>query len=635
LIINSEYKNVKLPINRLSESIITRKIYYGLNEIVVSSKQEQLHYSIISFKYCSKLLLSQLDKIIQLNQEMIITQTVSFIDSKNMKEGLEEKIGKLSIDEDHIVLNLSGFVELYQGMNDRPYSNCASQLTIQLRGKTKEELDGNVKSLLKITRQIGLVLVREEMFMPTLFWSQLPGNFNFIKRCQLIPQDDVCSYTSLYNFPIGKIANNHWGDCLGVFKSTLETPYFLPLHVEKNGNFVIVGPKSFRKTKYLNILILMALKQCKNIYYIDCTNRSGVFVNSIGGNYYFITKREAKNRLVLNPFSLKKTQENVDFILSWLKDIILSEDSGMIKLDENASDMEQEWGALEIILREDMESIKKIGDVAGICKDKSLKLIGEALGKWRDPEKYGMIFNQENDIFLTKTGAIHGFNISSAINNDKLKTAIIDYILYRIIEMADGKNTILAIDESWILLDNPITGKKLADIFQKLYDRNIILLTTTSGSASYETSNIKFSTKNLFATRMLLPNIKTTVYQKKVFAISDEEARIISIMREERGNFLLKSGKSVLISSIDFSFLTSEERLILEGNNVASNIMKKAKELINSELSQDWLPLFFLMLKEYDKKKAEERAREREKRQIKWEEAKQDTNNNNTILRSE
>jgi type IV secretion system protein VirB4 len=635
IIINNEYRNVKLPINRLSESLITKKIIYGLNEIIASNKQEQFHYSILSFKYCNNLLLSQLDKIIQLNQEMIVTQTVSFVDSKNFKDELEEKMTKLSINEDNVVLNMSGFYELYDGIvNKPPYSNCASQLTIRLSGKSKEELDANIKILLKITKQIGLVAVREEMFMPTLFWSQLPANFNFIKRAQLVPQEDVGGYTSLYNFPIGKITNNHWGDCIGILKSTLDTPYFLPLHSEKNGNFVIVGPKSFRKTKYLNLLLLMSLKQCDNIYYIDCTNRSNVFVNAIGGNYYFITKRDAKNRMTLNPFSLKKTEENIKFILSWVRNVIFIEDSKMIKLDENASDMEQEWNVLKEEITKNIDSIKKIGDVADICKDKNLELIKESLEKWCDQEEYGMIFNQEDDIFSAKSNDILGFNLSNIINNETLRSVVTDYLLYRIMRTSGNKNTILAIDESWILFDNKIVGEKLTDIFQKLYSKNIVLLTTTSGSTSYENSNIKFSTKNIFATRMLLPNVKATVYQKKVFFISEEEARIISIMREEKGNFLLKSGKNVLVSSFDFSFLNNEEKLILENNTISLNLMKKAKELINSELPQDWLPLFSLMMKEYDKKKHEQKMKEREKRQIKWEEAKQDSSSNNSILQS-
>ncbi|MDR2760703.1 MAG: hypothetical protein LBB09_02550 [Rickettsiales bacterium] len=634
-IINGENREIKLPLNKLSESLVSsKKIFYEMNVIKASNKYEQYFYSIASIKYCSKLLLSQLDRIIQLNQEMIVTQTVSFADSRHLKEFYLEKLEKLSVNEDDVVVNLSEFPDLAKGM-DEPYSGCISQLTIQLKGKTREELESNIKSLLRVTKNFGLVVVREEMFMPTLFWSQLPANFNFIKRIQLIPRGNVCAYTSLYNFPIGKISHNHWGDCLGIIKSALETPYFFPLHVEKNGNIAIVGPKNFRKTKYLNLLVMMSLKQCKNVYYLDCANRSNIFINSLGGNYYFITKRNTKNRLLLNPFSLEKTPDNVNFIISWLKNIIFAEDLGMVKLEEDASGMAQEWEKLEQIIRRDIENIKKIGDVGDICSKNDFHMVKNTLEKWANPEKYGMIFNDGGDIFLTKTNPIMGLNLSSLINNEILKIAAVDYIMHRIIERADNENTALVIDESWIIFDNSVIGEKLVSIFQKLYAKNIAMITSVSGSNSYETSFIKFSTKNIFPTRLLLPNIKTTVYQKKVFSIPEEEARVISIMRSEKGSFLLKNGKNTIISSFDFSFLDPEEQAILEGNNTMTNIMKKAKELINSELPKDWLPLFFLLIKEYNRKKFEEKIREREKRQIKWEEVKQGANSNTTVLRAE
>jgi type IV secretion system protein VirB4 len=635
LIINGENRKVKLPINKLSESLVSsKKIFYEMNAIKASNRLEQYFYSMVSIKYCSKLLLSQLDRIIQLNQEMVVTQTVSFADARNLKESYAEKLEKLSVNEDDIVANLSEYPDLMKGMRE-PYANCVSQLTIQLKGKTREELEGNVRSLLKVTKHLGLVAVREEMFMPTLFWSQLPANFNFIKRFQLIPYDNVCAYTSLYNFPIGKISNNHWGDCLGIIKSTLETPYFLPLHAEKNGNFAIIGPKNFRKTKYLNLLVMMSLKQCKSVYYLDCTNRSNIFINSLGGGYYFITKRNTKNRLLLNPFSLEKTPDNINFIVSWLKNIVFVEDLGMIKLEEDASDMVQEWEKLEQIIRRDIANIKKIGDVRDICDREKFQMVKNVLNKWCDPEKYGMIFNDGEDIFLTKTSNIMGLNLSSVINNEILRIAVVDYVIHRIIEMADGGNTVLAIDESWVIFDDGVMGEKLVNIFQKLYAKNIAMITSASGSNSYETSFIKFSTKNIFSSRILLPNIKTTVYQKKVFSIPEEEVRVTSIMRPEKGSFLLKSGRNTVVSSFDFSFLSPEERAILEGNNTMVNIMKKAKELINSELPKDWLPLFFLLIKEYNKKKNEEKIREREKRQIKWEEVKQGSNSNTTVLMAE
>ena len=62
--------------------------------------------------------------------------------------------------------------------------------------------------------------------------------------------------------------------------------------------------------------------------------------------------------------------------------------------------------------------------------------------------------------------------------------------------------------------------------------------------------------------------------------------------------------------------------------------MSESKELINSDKAENWLPLMMLLIKEYNKVKFEQKMKEREKRQIQWEEAKQ-TGDNSAVLKSE
>ena len=61
--------------------------------------------------------------------------------------------------------------------------------------------------------------------------------------------------------------------------------------------------------------------------------------------------------------------------------------------------------------------------------------------------------------------------------------------------------------------------------------------------------------------------------------------------------------------------------------------MSTSKELINSTKAEHWLPLMFTLMKNYDRIKFEEKQKEQEKRQIKFEEAKQ-SGDNNTVLKS-
>ena len=94
-------------------------------------------------------------------------------------------------------------------------------------------------------------------------------------------------------------------------------------------------------------------------------------------------------------------------------------------------------------------------------------------------------------------------------------------------------------------------------------------------------------------------------------------------MKEENGNVLIKTPNDTIVSSIDFTFLSDEEKTIFSCNNLNCNIMTKAKELINSTDVKDWMPLMFELMKKYNKIKFEEKQKEQERRQIKWEEAKQ------------
>ena len=625
MIINGENKNIKLPINELSSSLTTRKIAYGKNLIQLYNKTDSHYVAIISLKYCNNIFLSLLDKIIQLNQEIIITQSISFINEKPVNDEMMKYFEVLNLNEDEYILNNSEIGEMLPDEAREDKRICLSQVLIKLKSNTKEGLEKNVKTMFEVLNKIGFVAVREEMFMPTLFWSQLPANFNFVKRFQKIPVNNLCNFTSLFNFPVGKISDNYWGDAILVLKTALETPYFFSFHNEKNGNTLIIGPKYTKKTRYLNLFLMSATKQTKKIIYIDNTNRSKVFINSLNGKYYFITRQDSKKRLYINPFQLEKTQENIDFILEWLYTIVKNYDDGMVAIDNTETNLETEWQKLKSILENKINTINKIGDVLDIAKSEGFQEISEALYKWTSPTGYGFIFNEDNKetLNLYDENSVIGINLNTIINNEELKLAIFQYIIHSILQNSKGEPTILAIDESWLLFDNKYFAKNMSNITKKLYDKNVAIVATTSGADSYETSNIQSSVRKIFPTNILLPNVKTPIYQRKIFNINEEESRILSLMKEENNNILIKNSKDTVITSIDFNFLTEEEKSVFSCSNLNSNIMTKAKELINSTDVKDWLPLMFELTKRYNKIKFEEKQKEQERRQIKWEEAKQ------------
>ncbi len=626
-IINGDRDEIKLPVNELSEALLRKKIVFGKSTIQVYNKTTSKYSALVSLKYGSMLSLSQLDKLIQLDQEMVITQMISFVDSKPVNDQMMEYFEIISMEEEQDMADISEIGSMLPKEKGEDSRICASQVLIQVKSEDKEDLNKKLDKLFNVLGKLGLVAVREEMFMPTLFWSQLPANFNFIKRAHAISVSNVCAYTSLFNFPTGKLTGNRWGDSMIVLRSTLNTPYFFSFHVEDNGNTIFVGPKGLKKTRYMNMFIISAMKQAKKLFYIDNTNRSKIFINSLGGLYYLVTKKEGEGKLCINPFLLEHTKENLEFTLNWLSYIIKIRDDGLIQMDESSTKLEQELGKLKKIITANYDKIKKIGDVLEIAKKEKFENICSSLNKWVDLKHYGFIFNTDKTTDLSKKNVI-GINLNTIINNEELKIVIFDYIIHNIVSKADGEPCILAIDEGWLLFDNNYFGAQITKFLKKLYDKNIIVVMTTSGADSYENSSIQLSVRKIFPTQILLPNVKATIYQRKIFDINEEESRVLSVMRDDKGNFMLRHGNSVVISSIDFNFLEEDEQNILSSNDLHYNIMDKAKELAKTDKPSIWIPIMFELIKFYNKAKFEEKLNEREKRQIQWEEEKQNINKN-------
>ncbi|MDR3079148.1 MAG: hypothetical protein LBU15_03860 [Rickettsiales bacterium] len=622
LLINGVYENLGLPTNELSHSLINKKIAYGKNLMQVYDKNSSLYSAIVSLKYSTLLPPSQLDKIIQLDQEMVLSQSLSFVNSKPVNDEMLKYFEILSLNEDPVVLNISDIGLMLPDKDTKKNRICISQTIIGVKAHSREELGDNLEKLFDRAGKLGLVAVREEMFMPTLFWSQLPGNFNFVRRLHTIPLENACSFASLFSFPTGKLTGNIWGDSMLVLKSALNTPYFFSFDTKKNPNTLFIGPKTLKKTKYMNFMLMAATKQVKRIVYLDNTKRSKLFINSLDGKYYSISRRESEEKFSLNPFRMEKTKENVEFIIDWLTFLVERSDDGMVKMDEKTTKLSQEWEKLKDAVRKKIDKIKKIGDVFDMAQEEKFSSICKSLSRWVEPARYGFLFNTEEDTDLFANNII-GINLNAIVNNEEVRVAVFSYILHRLETKADDEPLILAIDEGWLQIDNSTIAPKISKLLKALYDKKVAVIMTASGADSYETSSIQLSVRNIFPTQLLLPNVKASIYQRKIFDISEEESRIISVMREDNGTLLIKHGGNIVISSIDFNFLTKDELHIFSSGTIQSKIMAKAKELAKSDRSEDWLPMMFRIMQEYSKVKLEEKLKEREKRQIQWEEAKQ------------
>ena len=634
LLINLEKDNFPVTYDAISDIIRTKKLAYGSDVVEVEKDGEKRFASVITLKTFQDMTLNQVDKILQLPMELVITETVSFVDNKYVISQYEEQKNTISLSEDVDLAYISGLDDLVSSNQNKETDYCIGQTSIMVINHEKPELIENVRTLYKSLSDVGIVGIKENVYLPTIFWSQLPGNFRYIKRFNIYPFNKVGNYVSLFNFPTGRLRYNCWGNAITILPTALNTPYFFNFHNKDNGNTVIIGPENTGKTTIMNFLLSRTSKINPRIFYIDTMRSSEVFINAMGGKYYKISPSASDNEMFkMNPFMIEDTPENEKFLNNFIISLVDFQDDGFIEMGKTETQLKSEYKYIPNIIKHIFimkPEDRSLENVAKQFDTQETKLIYKKLSAWYKKQQISFIFNHNTNTNLDDR--IIGVSLKTIIDNENLVTPVVDY-LFNIINtnLVNGEPFILAIDDALKIVNNKTLAPIFINMLNEFYQSNAMIIFTTDGHAKLSESVINEPLVDCFATEICLANPKATTYQKKIFGIQEEESRILSLMKPEERNFILKCLTDIVVSSINLKDFEHYKE-IYSNTNVSINAMNKAKETVNSEVPEEWVPVFLKIMEEYDKAIKMKKLKENEINQMKWEEARSEEINKNKIL---
>lgn len=633
LFVNLEKANFPVTYDSIYDIIRSKKMAYGSDIVEVDKNGDKKFASVLSVKTFQDMSLGQLDKLLQLPMELVITDTATFVDNKFVVSLYNEQKEMIALSEDIDLAYISGLDALVSNNTGKDIDYCLGQTTIMVMNQNKNELASNVKDLYRTLDDIGLIAVKESVYLPTIFWSQLPANFRYLKRLHISPTNKLATYVSLFNFPTGKLKYNYWGNAISVIPTALNTPYFFNFHNQQNGNTVIVGLEDTGKTTIMNFLLSQTSKIAPKIFYIDTMRSSEVFINAMGGSYYKVSPNIPEDeQFKMNPFMMDSSVENEKFLYEFIINLIDFQDDGFIEMGKTETQLRSQYKDIPFVIKRifDIKREERTFDkVAELFNNEKTNLVHSKLSVWYKKEQTSFIFNHKENTELNND--IIGISLRTIIGNKNLIIPIVSY-LFNIVEMlADGEPFILAIDNAWEIVDNKYVAPIFFRLLEELPRKNAMMLVTTDGNSKLSESTINESIVDYFATEMYMGNPKISTYQRRIFSLQEEESRILSLMKIEDRNFLLKCINDVVISSINLKDFNYYKR-IFSNDNVSINAMKKAKESAKSNNPEQWIPLFLQILEEYEKTVRQKMMKENEMNQIKWEEARSDENNRNKIL---
>jgi len=235
-LIHLEEHRYSLPIIDLSEYLSTHHVFFGRNTLEISDNEQKKFAAILSPKEYQELLPSSMDSFLQLPFEFVITQ---FVDKAPLKHQLDQ-----TAKQDYI-LRLSQDEALQQYFAFDPAIPpqsffCSQQTTFMVIAPSREELTSRMKRFVDELQSHGMLITREDLALEDCFWSQLPGNFEHIRRLSNIPKHYLGGFAQLYSFAAGKM-QNRWGHAVTILRNARNNPFFFNFHTEGAGNTCCIG----------------------------------------------------------------------------------------------------------------------------------------------------------------------------------------------------------------------------------------------------------------------------------------------------------------------------------------------------------------------------------------------------------
>ncbi len=198
-------------------------------------------------------------------------------------------------------------------------------LSIMVFASSKKELDEKSIIVYNTLKKEGFSAVLESINMRPIFFSFFPER-NFLNS-RLRPQtsQNIASLIMFEEYQEG-FKENSWGDCpVSVFKNQNGSAHFFNFQAkqgkDKNDNVVghtmIIGSTGSGKSTFISFLIANLLtKYDMSVVALDRMNGLEIMTDFFEGQY---NTANTDGGFYINPFSLKDSEENRQFLANWIK----------------------------------------------------------------------------------------------------------------------------------------------------------------------------------------------------------------------------------------------------------------------------------------------------------------------------
>ncbi|MEZ2346996.1 VirB4 family type IV secretion system protein [Terriglobus sp. RCC_193] len=437
-------------------------------------------------------------------------------------------------------------------------------LTILLYGKTQQELDGLAGEFAGIFTTADGNLYAETYNQLNAYFAIVPGNYALNMRRMYLLNSNYADLSFLFSILPGEKHNAHLGaEYLAVLETDNSTPYFLNLHNGEVAHSLVLGMTGSGKSYFANFLLQNAQKYQPQTYIFDIGGSFQSLTTIFGGSYLNVG-RESRD-FTINPFSLKPTKENLQFLFSLFR-VLIEGSEGRYRLD--FKEERKLWDAIErtYVLEPEQRTFSNFANIVGELK--------ERLHRWTAKGQYGFVFDNVEDTLTFNQ--FQTFNFGGWGDAPEVLEPLLFYILHRASnEIANPEKLatfkIFLLDEAWLFVKNETIRNYIVQAQKTWRKHNAAMVLATQSLKELEESGMLQIVSESCPTKIFLanPEMNRDLY-REAFHLNDTELELIAGLVPP-GQMLVRkaqSSKKVHLNVDSVSHWTAT-------NNARDNLVKR------------------------------------------------------------
>ncbi|WP_454623412.1 VirB4 family type IV secretion/conjugal transfer ATPase [Brucella anthropi] len=583
-------RKMRLPRMGIRNYVGTSRLHFGRRAMQTQAAvdEDNRYGAMLSIKeYPPYTGPGMLDGLLQVNHEFILTQSFTISD----KPIAQERIARL---------------QRQIAASDESGSAVESDIDFALNSLMNQEavfgihhfsllcLSRNLEGLSKAVSELGSCLtdmninwLREDVNLEASFWAQLPGNHSYRARKAMLSSANFSGLSSMHNFATGQSDNLHWGLPITILETTSQTPYWFNFHRRDIGHFLVTGPTGSGKTVALTFLLAQAMRisPTPKAVFFDKDRGAEIFVRAMGGAYEVLSPGTPTG---FNPLQLENTGPNRDFLLRLLKAMLRSSDQRDFS-QEDADTLER---AIARIMEEPAAQ-RNLPNLSGLLVGRSradANDLASRLRPWIDGEK-AWLFNAQHDVLSFSGRSVLGFDMTSILGNEDIRTPALMYLYHRLDELLNGDPVMFFMDEGWQLLMDETFSHFIIDKMKTIRKLNGIVGFGTQSAADIAKAKASHTLIEQSATNIHFPNPRADEesYIKR-FGLSVKEFNFIKNTPPEKRTFLVKHGNDSVIARLDLSKMPDLVK-VLSGRKETVEDCAALRERYGDE-PENWLAEF-------------------------------------------